>query len=371
MSLTPVAQPEELFIDSDEALASLVERLEASGETRLGIDTEADSLHSYREKLCLIQLICGDVLAIIDPLALGDDALQQLLAFAGAREIWLHGADFDMTLMLRTYGFIPERILDTQLAARLTSHEKFGLANLIEEHFDVKLSKSSQKADWGARPLKDKLIRYAMDDVRYLLPLADRLLKQLDDLGRRDWFEEWCASARLSVLDRPERSAEDVWRITGWGNLSRKELAYLREIWFWRDQESQSRDCPPFRVMNNQRMLEFAEIAASGRSIREIKGLRPGPFRRFQGALDKAAKISSNDHPSRRVRRGAPREEVDVDAFEALRAKRNHRAAAAGLDPTIVATRGILESLSVDPARAGELLMNWQRNLLYGDDGAA
>lgn len=366
----PLAPPPmtERFIDSSDALDSLLKDLSANGSTRCGVDTEADSLHSYREKLCLIQLICDDTLAIIDPLALDDPALRRLLEFIGEREIWMHGADFDMTLMLRTFGFVPERILDTQLAARLTGHEKFGLANLIEAHFGVSLSKSSQKADWGARPLKEKLLRYAFDDVRYLLQLADNLKNQLQELNRLDWFDEWCECARQNVLNRPERPADEVWRVNGWGNLSRKGLAYLREIWRWRDEESQKRDCPPFRVMNNQQMLALADAAGSGKEVKGAKGLRSGALKRFQGAIARAGKINPDDYPKRRLRRGGPREEIDGEEYDRLRTIRNRRAAAAGIDPTIVATRGILESLSVKPELAESLLMNWQRDLLFGEN---
>ncbi|MFT5469032.1 MAG: ribonuclease D [Verrucomicrobiales bacterium] len=358
----------ERFIDSSAGLDSLLKDLAATGATRCGIDTEADSLHSYREKLCLIQMICDDTLAIIDPLALDSSALQQLLEFIGEREIWMHGADFDMTLMLKTFGFVPDRILDTQLAARLTGHEKFGLANLIEGHFGVSLSKSSQKADWGARPLKEKLLRYAFDDVRYLMRLADNLVDQLNERGRLSWFEEWCGWARQSVLDRPERNVDDIWRVNGWGNLNRQGLAYLREIWRWRDEESQTRDCPPFRVMNNQQMLAVADSASTGKEIRGTKGLRPGPMRRFQDAIERAGKISQEDWPQRLQRRGGPREEVDSSEYERLRDVRNRRAEEGDLDPTIIATRGTLESLSVNPDLAKTRLMKWQRELLFGED---
>ena len=344
----------------------LVERLEADGVTSCGLDTEADSLHSYREKLCLVQLCCGDLLAVIDPLKIDEESFGRFIEFLRPRELWFHGADFDMTLMLRTYGFLPERILDTQIAARLVGHERFGLANLIEDYFGVTLSKSSQKADWGSRPLKEKMLRYAYDDVRYLMPLVDQVSEKLHRLGRWEWFEESCRFARNAVLSRKERPADEIWRIAGWGKLEREGLAYLRELWYWRDRESEILDRPSFRVMSNQTLLELASSAASGVEIRGSKGLRSAQCERLRAALRRVAEMKREDWPAKRVGLGKPREDVNQPAFEALRMRRDTEAGRIGIDPTIVATRSILEVLANDPSKSQEVLMSWQRDLLFG-----
>ncbi len=355
---------EEAFIESDAALASFLERLNKGGHKVCGVDTEADSLHSYREKLCLVQMSCGGVLAVIDPLKISEPAMHDLVDFWHEREVWFHGADFDMTLLQRTFGKVPERILDTQLAARLVGREKFGLANLIEAHFSVQLSKSSQKADWGGRPLREKMLKYAYDDVRYLLTLAEQLSEELHRLERWTWFEEWCGHARRSVLDRKERPADEVWRVSGWGNLDRRQLAFLRELWLWRDAESERLDLPPFKVMNNQQLLGVAVRAASGQEVRGAKGLRPEQSRRFREALAKAEGLNESEWPRRRLSRGAAREEVDAEAYAAIRKRRDAEAARLGLDPTIIATRSTMEALANRPESAEDLLMGWQRELL-------
>ena len=331
---------EELFVDCSADLLGLLNRLGKAGDKRCTVDLEADSLHSYREKLCLIQMSCGEVLAIIDPLKIDDEALDELVAFWDeAEEVWMHGADFDITLLQRTFDLVPRRILDTQLAARLAGHTKFGLAGLIADYFDVHLSKSSQKADWGARPLKEKLLRYAFDDVRYLLPLADKLTAKLRELGRLHWFAEWCDVSRDNVLARKERSPDEIWRVPGWGKLDRKSLVFLRELWLWRDEESQSRDCPPFRIMSNQSMLDFACKAARGQKLRGAKGLNSAQAKRFRAALDRAREVPEADWPRRRLSKGGRREEIDAAQFEALRARRDARAKELNLEPTIIATR--------------------------------
>jgi len=366
--ITVVSEPEELVINSSEDLKVLMQRLQDSGIERCGVDTEADSLHSYREKLCLVQLVADDLLAIIDPLQIDSDALLEFFEYLSGLEIWMHGADFDMTLMQRTFNLVPERIMDTQLASRLVGHEKFGLANLIEEYFGVVLSKSSQKADWGARPIKEKLLRYAFDDVRYLMPLADNLLGKLDSLGRRPWFEEWCQYCRENVLERKERSPDEVWRITGWGKLDRKTLAFLRELWLWRDQEAQIRDWPSFRIMTNSNLIDTAVKASKGGDVRGAKGLNSGQAQRMREALQRAEKMKQDDWPKKRLHTGGSREEVNAQAFDSLRSKRNQKAEELGIDQTILATRSTLETLANSPDLAPKLLMNWQYEVLYGGE---
>jgi ribonuclease D len=361
-----VPEYEECLVDTDHDLDRLAVWFHEEGLTRCGLDTEADSLHSYREKLCLIQFCAGDLLAVIDPLKIGEEALQRFFRFLEPLELWFHGADFDMTLILRTFGFLPERILDTQIAARLMGHPRFGLANLVEEGFGVVLSKSSQKADWGSRPLKEKMLRYAFDDVRYLLPLADWLTAELREAGRANWFEESCRAARNAVLTRKERSPDDLWRVPGWGKLERHGLAYLRELWSWRDEEAERLDRPTFRVMSNQTLVELAERAAAGEDIRGSKGLRPAQSERLRTALRRAADLPREQWPPKRLPSGRPREDVNLDGYERLRKRRDETAVSRGIDPTIIATRSVLETLANDETKAGELLMEWQRELLFG-----
>lgn len=360
---------EERLVDQDDALRECIERLETPSGHRCAVDTEADSLHSYREKLCLVQMAWTDRLVLIDPLSpgLSPIVLTEFFGTMNGCELWFHGADFDMTLLLRTYGQLPARILDTQLAARLVGEEKFGLADLILRYFGVALSKSSQKADWGKRPLSEKMLRYAYDDVRYLLLLADRLSERLRELGRWSWFEEWCAVSRRNVLQRKERSPDEAWRITGWGKLERRALCFLRAIWNWRDEEAERADCPPFRVLPNPLMLHLAERAAAGGTVRGAKGLGGAQSERLRRAIESASKLPSDQWPARRIHREGERLEFDAEVYQQLREVRDAAARRCGIDPTVIATRGVLETLAMDRSRGEELLMSWQRELMFAD----
>ena len=136
-----------IYIDNEGSLNRFINEIEVAGYARCAIDTEADSLHCYEEKLCLIQFAVEDRFAIIDPLSIQD--LSSLINFIIRSEVWLHVSDFDMRMLKRTYGSVPETVYDTQTASRLLGVKKFGLVNLVEDHFGVVLPKTSQKADWA------------------------------------------------------------------------------------------------------------------------------------------------------------------------------------------------------------------------------
>ena len=165
------------MIETSIALAELVARIAETA--RLGVDTEADSLHCYREKVCLVQVGLPDADELVDPLAELD--LSPLLDALSRTEIVLHGADFDLRMLYRLGLDAPGKLFDTVIAARLTGVAKFGYSALVAEHFGITLPKGSQKANWARRPLAPKLAQYARNDTHFLLPLAELLERRLED----------------------------------------------------------------------------------------------------------------------------------------------------------------------------------------------
>src|SRR5581483_2017861 len=156
----------------------------------VALDTEADSLHAYPEKLCLLQfsLAAGDFL--LDPLA--GLTLGPLWEELHRHQLLMHGADYDLRLLRKNHAFIPTRILDTMLASRLLGEREFGLVHLVKKYLDVTLEKGSQKADWARRPLTPRMEAYARNDTHFLKPLADILEARLRERGRLAWLQESC-----------------------------------------------------------------------------------------------------------------------------------------------------------------------------------
>ena len=201
-----------ILISTAAQLAELLPQIQRLD--RVAIDTEADSLHCYREKLCLLQISVrwtgvsekdlkteapsaagltarsGNAIHhfVVDTLA--DVDLAPLREALARKEIVLHGADYDLRLVRRGFNFIPDRVFDTVIAARLLGIREFSLAALLKQYFGVDLAKGSQKANWAQRPLSARLLEYAVNDTRYLLPLVDLLEAELKKIGLYEWLEQ-------------------------------------------------------------------------------------------------------------------------------------------------------------------------------------
>jgi ribonuclease D len=378
MPATPVVDVDvdskhEHFLGTPQAVAEFFGRLSEDPDHLhwCAVDAEADSMHAYETKLCLLQFASGRELALIDPLAMPAEDLSPMLDYLDKVDgVWFHGADYDMTLFLQTFQRLPGNILDTQTAARLTGATKFGLANLIEETFGFKMSKASQKADWGQRPLPEKMIRYAYDDVRYMLELADIMVERLHALDRYDWFAESCRADMDNALTRDEQPNDDErWRIQGWGKLSERGLGFLRALWQWRDDEARRRDRPAFKVLNNHVLLDMSRDLEDGRKINLPHYIRSGAARRLIDAAKAARSVPDDQLPTKPPKKGGERLRIVESKFDELRTTRDASAKRLNIDPTLIAPRWVLERLAaknVDAEEKEKMLLSWQRPLIFG-----
>jgi ribonuclease D len=348
-------------IDQQASLEKVLPSLRAA--PWVAVDTEADSLYSYPEKLCLMQIStpAGDLL--IDPLA-GLD-LAPLIDILRPHELILHGADYDLRLLWRTFGFAPGAVFDTMLAARFLGLQEFGLSHLVQKYMGVELEKGPQKANWSRRPLTDKMFFYAMCDTRYLKPLADSLREELAQKGRLEWHREACARLISECSQSRSKDPELVWRIKGNERLSRKGLAVLRELWHWRESEAVQANKPPYFILSHELMVQIADAS----SLNELEDLMPRHLssRRCQGiveAFKKGHAVEARALPDK-IRNHVPRITMAQNRqFELLRARRDQKAAALGLDPSFLASRAMLMETACDGEAAVNAMMTWQRGLL-------
>ncbi len=349
-------------IDTEQKLAALLPGLRAA--TWVAVDTEADSLHAYPEKVCLIQIstVAGDVL--VDPLARVN--LSPLLEVLSDHELIMHGADYDLRLLCKHHEFIPSAIFDTMLAARLLGDRQFSLSYLAEKYLGVKLEKGPQKANWALRPLTERMERYARNDTRYLQPLADRLRPELAAKGRLAWHQESCARLIAdSSRDHPP-DGDCVWRVKGSHHLARPALAVLRELWRWRETEAVAANKPPFFVLSHGALVEMAAAAAAGGPVEPFFPKHLSERRRagLLKAVARGLSVSPEHHPkilravTRRPSEGEKRRYFD------LRRRRDGRAAELGIDPTLIASRATLSDLAHNCEKHAADLMQWQRDLL-------
>lgn len=347
------------MIASDSQLAGIIPQLRQF--ERVAVDTEADSLHCYYEKLCLIQLTYDSEDILVDPLASLD--LQPLCTALAEREIVLQGMDFDLRLLRRSFDLPVSRVFDTVIAARMLGLREFSLAALVQQYFDVTLAKGSQKANWARRPLPHAMAAYAKNDTHFLLPLAAKMEEQMQALGRLEWFRQSCQRALEQTLVSRERDPDDTWRITGSGTLPPQTGAVLRAIWHWRDREAQQADRPSFHILQNSAMIEAAKQFVAG-DTPDFRHLSDRRRRGFLEAARAALDLPESAWPQRPPRLSRTRTPGFDKKVEELRRRRDHHAKELALDPAFIVPRSALEGIAAEPSRSQTLLVQWQRDLL-------
>ena len=346
-------------IASVSQLAELLPEIESVD--RVAIDTEADSLHCYREKLCLLQVSLPGRDYIVDPLA--DVDFAPLGIALERKEIVLHGADFDLRLLRRGLNFTAQRIFDTMLAARLLGIREFSLAALVKRYFGVELGKGSQKANWARRPLSARMLEYAMNDTHYLLPLVERLESQLKQFDRMDWLRQSCQRAVEQAAVERARDKDDLWRIRGSGLLRGRAAAVLRALWQWREKEAEAADRPPFHILQNHELLNAA-VSFASEKLPDYRHFSSRRRQAFREAAQSALQLSEEEWPVSLRRFGTRPSTGMIARTEELRRRRDRRARELDLEPAFIASRSTLEAIAADETCATTLLVPWQRELI-------
>jgi ribonuclease D len=211
----------------------------------MALDVEFIREETYVPQLALIQMAVEDVCAIIDPLAVDDlTPLRDLLDSPDVLKV-LHAPAQDLEILYWHLGRLPVHLFDTQTAAALVGlGEQLSYGHLVKRLLHMTLPKGESYSKWMQRPLTPAQIAYALDDVRYLLPLHELLTTRLEEMGRAAWARE-----EFRKFENPERYGRDPGalfrRIRRGRTLGPEGLAILRELVVWRDQEAQQRDKPP------------------------------------------------------------------------------------------------------------------------------
>ena len=337
-----------LYLDGKEAADRF---LAGIANTRaVALDTEGASFHRFIDRIYLLQISTREASAILDPLTIG--VLEGLGALLESRkvEVVFHDADYDLRLLDQDYGWRVTNIFDTRVAAQLLGIRAFGLAALLERFFGVKLDKKHQRADWSMRPLTPGMLEYAAQDTEYLLDLRDRLGDDLEKLGRSSWAIE-----EFTRLEGTRWGADDdreaFLRLKGARDLTRRQLALLRELVTWRDHVARSLDRATFRVVSNETLLDIARAAPTNRTtLGAIKGMPRGILESraadILAAVERGCAVPDNALP--RFPR-AQRWERDPDFDEVVARLKSVRDEAAGrldLDPGVLCARERLELIA-------------------------
>lgn len=336
----------------------------------IAVDLEADSMHNYQEKVCLLQFSTPDTTVLIDPLVGADlKSLQPVLENPQIRKIF-HAADYDIRCLARDFDIEINGLFDTMISSQFLGEARFGLADVLRKYFSVELDKQYQRADWSKRPLPEAMVRYAAEDTSHLYALVEILEGQLVEKGRLEWVqEEFALMEKVRFVDR---QGPQFLRFKGAGTLDRRQLAILENLLHWRDAEAQRQDRPLYKVFGNKELLEIARQMPKGLS--QISGISPRLLDRYgkkiMPAIDEALEMAETDLPI--YPRGERRAKDPQIEKRVIRLKEWRKQVSSDLeiDPGVLINNALLEELArkhptVDSDLAEiDLLKKWQRKVL-------
>lgn len=360
------------FIESDAALADACAQM--SKYPIIGVDLEADSMHSFKEKICLIQIATNDEAFLVDPFTIDNfSPFVDVLENPDIIKVF-HGADFDVRSLDREMGARINNLFDTEIACRFLNVRERGLAALLKDHFDVHVDKKFQKQDWSKRPLKSDMVAYSVGDVAYLIVLHGILVKRLAAIGRLHWAaEEFEAQARVRYENN--HAPPFFRKIKGAGKLDNRSLAVLENLLTLRMDLAEKKDVPLFKIMSNQSLLAMA--TGRPRSLDEIKEnkmLSPRQVQMFghlcRQAIDRGMALPHKDLPAY-PKTVMPRKTPEVMArITALKKMREKKSESLGMEPGFLINNATITALAQEkPVTHADLdamgvLRNWQKEAL-------
>jgi ribonuclease D len=349
------------IIGDPSAFAQLCEEL--TRYSGLGLDTEFMRERTYFAQLCLLQLSFGERAVCIDTLALPDlSALRPIMASRGVGKV-LHAARQDLEVLEPTTGPVVG-IFDTQVAAALIGlPAQVGYGELVNMLLGAKLHKAETRTDWSRRPLSSAQLAYALDDVRYLQPLRERLTARLQGLGRWDWFEE--EMAQLDAAGSFAIDPNESWRrIRGITELDPARQGLARALAAWRERRAISADRPRNWILPDAALRDIvlrvprnmAELALTAELTEGIRN-HSGPEIL---ALTEAARLPGPLPPLPRRQRPEAAETEMLRKLAQLTRQTGHEL---GIAPEILATRRDMQRL-LSGAREGGPLSGWRRAVI-------
>ncbi len=337
-----------LYLDGKDAVDRFIARI--ANTRAIALDTEGASFHRFIDRIYLLQITTREASAILDPLTIGVPSGLGALLESREVEVVFHDADYDLRLLHQDYGWRVTNIFDTRIAAQLLGIRAFGLAALLDKFFGLKLDKKHQRADWSMRPLTPGMLEYAAQDTEYLLDLRERLGNELAKLGRSAW-----AAEEFARLEGTRWEAEDAGqaflRVKGARDLTRRQLALLRELVIWRDQVARGVDRATFRVVSNETLLEIARLAPTARTqLATVKGMPRGILEsrasEILAAVERGVTVPDAQLPRFPKAQRWERDPDFDDVVARLKTVRDAAASRLDLDPGVLCPRERLEAVA-------------------------
>ena len=293
----PMFDLPEQMVTQPEELAECCAHIAAC--KRFGFDTEFVGEDTYHPRLCLVQVATAERLILIDPMTVGPLESFWKLVVDPENLVVVHAGREEVRLCRLWTGAIPGNLFDLQIAAGLAGFAyPLGHATLVNQILDIRLSKMETLTEWRDRPLTPQQVRYAFDDVRYLLPIWLGLSARLDQLGRSIWAKE--EFGRLAGNAAPEEPTQEKWRkLRGLGSLDRRRLAIVRELYQWREETAERTNRPARTIVRDDLLIEIARRNPhSDRDMHVIRGLPKRDLPAILEAVARAREIPNEECPT-------------------------------------------------------------------------
>lgn len=353
------------YLDTNEKLSSFVE--EALGSHILAIDTEFIRERTYYPQLCLLQLATAKRSVIVDPLAIEDPSpLKDLFLSEHITKVF-HAGDQDIEIIFHNLGVVPTPLFDTQLAAELLgSPQQTSLRNLVKDYAGVRLNKTDSFSNWGSRPLTDSQITYALDDVRYLPGIYEKMHTRLEELGRLNWLDEDFAS--LSDESKYTVHPDQAWRrVKHSSSLTPAQLGVLQELASTRERIAMKRDLPRKWILTDELMVEIARLSPQNTDeLFHLRGAENQLGRHWGREILSAVKRGQAMPPDELPQRKSPvfRTAANAAANDLLRALINQRSRDNQVTPSMLVNKDELIRLAAGEREGLRILTGWRYKLV-------
>jgi len=342
------ALPPPVWVHTKQSLQSMIDDIAA--QPRVAVDTESNSLHAFREQVCLLQFSTSKADYLVDPLALTDlSPLGAIFSNPHIEKIF-HAAEYDLICLRRDFGFSFANIFDTMHAARVLGYPAVGLDKLLGDKFNIKMDKKHQKANWAARPLPKEQVQYAMLDTHYLFDLRGALEKELIEKDRLGFALEDFRRA-CNHQDMKARANGESWeRFSGRKDLSLRELTIISHLCKWRDKEAERLNRPPYKVVMDDVLIALAknppeqkvDLSAAGLSEKQI---------RLWGDMILAAVKRGSESPLVTRKQAERKQDAVLRRLEKIKAWRKNLGLEMKVESDIILPKPYLSLLSENPPK--------------------
>ncbi len=322
-----------------------------ASRSRVAVDTESNSLHAYRERVCLLQFSTENADYLVDPLALAElSVLAPIFASPEIEKIF-HAAEYDLICLRRDFGFSFANLFDTMHAARVLGYAAVGLDKLLGDKFGVKIDKRHQRANWAARPLSREQIHYARLDTRYLFDLRDVLERELREKGRLDFALEDFRRACLFDESKVQVNGDPWGRFASRKDLSLRELTILAHLCKWREREAERLNRPPYKVVRDDVFIALAKHPPEKKMDLSAAGLSEKQIRLWGDSVLEAVRLGAAA-PLIQRKQAERKDDATLQRMEKLKAWRKRIGAEMKVESDVILPKPYLTMLAENPPRS-------------------